>query len=443
MMCDGEASQPRAAPGAETPWHSVVERLAWGGLGVGRLGDGRIVLLRAPLALFPGEEVTAAIQIKSRHAEGRVLEWTRRDPRRMEPACPYAMRCGACDLWGAGDFAGELKRQMVADLLHRNLPQAPQWEWFPAPADVWRTRIQLHWDGARLGYHERGTHTIVETATCLMAAERLSRLIPLLREALGSGTLPGQPMRWELSVGTPKGEAGLELVAIQQPEGGREPDMAWGVWTQRDFELGAAPSRTGRGLPLPEVQHWLPGELYIVPAGSFFQNCPRWAHHAIVEAAKHWEFAGETLFDLYGGVGFLSAIFLDRFKQAVLIEQDEQAAEYARLNLNMWPVDVIASQVEQWITSGTVAQDITPADALILDPPRSGLPEVVVRALRGIRARTMLLLGCDGANFCRDVKRLAPAWRLEHLAVLDLFPNTAHVECLGLLKRESRQPEAE
>lgn len=432
-MRNEEAGSP-AAPDVETPWRGVVERLAWGGLGVGRLDDGRIVLLRAPLALFPGEEVTAAIRIKAKHAEGRVLEWNTRDPQRVEPACPYAMRCGGCELWGAGEAAGRLKRQMVEDLLHRHLPQAPEWAWFPAPADERRSRVQLHWDGARLGYHERGTHTIVDVAACPMAEERLSRLIPRLREALVAGILPGQPMRWELAAGTPKRKDGWNLVAIQQPEGSRERDAAWGVWTRDDLEQGAGPSRTGQGLPLPEIQHWLPGALYIVPAGSFFQGCPWWAQDAILDATEQWDFAGSVLFDLYGGVGFLTMLFINRFKLAVLIEQDAQAANHARDNLCSFPVAVFDRRVEDWISSHSIADAITPADAVILDPPRAGLPEAVSAVLCQTRAKALLLFGCDGANFCRDVKRLAPAWRLERLAVLDLFPNTAHVECLGLLK---------
>jgi len=55
-----------------------VERLAWGGLGVGREADGRLVLLSAPMALFPGEEVEAEVRWKARHGEGDVLEHTRR-----------------------------------------------------------------------------------------------------------------------------------------------------------------------------------------------------------------------------------------------------------------------------------------------------------------------------------------------------------------------------
>ena len=47
----------------------------------------------------------------------------------------------------------------------------------------------------------------------------------------------------------------------------------------------------------------------------------------------------------------------------------------------------------------------------------------------------MVLVGCDGASFCRDVKRLGPAWKLAELAALDLFPLTHHVECVGLLER--------
>ena len=74
-------------------------------------------------------------------------------------------------------------------------------------------------------------------------------------------------------------------------------------------------------------------------------------------------------------------------------------------------------------------------DLILLDPPRAGLePEVCARLQSG-KAATLVLVGCDGAAFCRDVQRLAPAWQLVDLVVLDLFPLTHHVECVGLFRK--------
>jgi 23S rRNA (uracil1939-C5)-methyltransferase len=76
-----------------------------------------------------------------------------------------------------------------------------------------------------------------------------------------------------------------------------------------------------------------------------------------------------------------------------------------------------------------------PADVILLDPPRAGLEPALSDRLCTAGAGTLVLVGCDGAAFCRDLKRLAPAWTLEKLAVLDLFPLTSHVECVALLTK--------
>ena len=107
-MKEGRESVYRRPAQDSVKWSGTVERLAWGGMGVGRGEDGRLILLEAPLALFPGEKVEALVRWKPRHGEGQVTAWTRRDPRRVRAACPVAGICGGCSLWEAGPLAGAI-----------------------------------------------------------------------------------------------------------------------------------------------------------------------------------------------------------------------------------------------------------------------------------------------------------------------------------------------
>jgi 23S rRNA (uracil1939-C5)-methyltransferase len=120
-----------------------------------------------------------------------------------------------------------------------------------------------------------------------------------------------------------------------------------------------------------------------------------------------------------------------KFKRVALVESDPTAVRDARLNLSGLNAAVHATSVEDWPKEGVGE----PGDVLLLDPPRAGLAKRIVAGLNESRANTLVLIGCDGANFCRDVQRLSPAWRLSQLAVVDLFPNTPHVECVGLFER--------
>jgi tRNA/tmRNA/rRNA uracil-C5-methylase (TrmA/RlmC/RlmD family) len=387
----------------------TIERLAWGGKGVARSEDGKVILLSAPLALFPGEQVEAVVRWKPRHGEGEVTGWLKRDPRRVKALCPVAGACGGCELWEAGRETATLKRAMVADLLGRQLPENPDWRWLEAPEDAKRHRIQLHWTGNDLGYHRRNSHSVVPVKACPAAAPALSLAIPRFLEALEGRTLPSRPQRWELATGTPAGEV------YAMDETGRtwnlEPD-GWHPYA------GAIVHRLGDA----KLAH---------RAGGFFQVCPPWAWRAFGEILGAWKLPTGTLYDLYGGVGFFTALLGGRMARSVLVEFDAPAVEWARKNLEGTPTECVAEDTAVWLQEGLGA----PGDLILLDPPRTGLAPEVCEKLQSAGAEALVLVGCDGAAFCRDVKRLAPAWKLEGLAVADLFPMTSHVECVGLLRR--------
>ena len=398
-------------------WRGEIERLAWGGMGLARADDGRLLLLRSPLALFPGEEIEAEVHWKARHGEGKVIRWIKKDRQRVPAGCPVAATCGGCDLWEAGEAAAELKRSMTADLLHRQLPEIKDWRYLPAPVDARRHRIQLHWDGMALGYHRRGSHQIVPVQSCPAAANSLSKAIPRLLEAIQEKILPQRPQRWELATGTPEGR----VVAIDEKEHVwlMEPDG----WHRNDSDM----SEVFENFTL---RHH---------AGGFFQVSPPWAVTAFRSVLEGWDLQGGTLFDLYSGVGLFSALLGKRFRHRVLVEYDIAAVEWAKKNLDRLelPSECIASDTGKWLPDNLG----DPEDVILLDPPRSGLEPEVSAKLLTAKAETLVLVGCDGAAFCRDIKRLGPAWNLMDLVVLDLFPLTHHVECVGLFKKAiSYQP---
>ncbi len=160
---------------------------------------------------------------------------------------------------------------------------------------------------------------------------------------------------------------------------------------------------------------------------------PPWAAAAFGGLLEGWNLRGEVLYDLYGGVGLFSALLGTRYARRVLVESGEEAVAWARRNLETLglPTECLVADADAWVPEGLGAPD----DLILLDPPRTGLTAGLCERLQTAGARTMVLVGCDGAAFCRDLKRLAPAWRIESLAALDLFPLTSHVEGVALLKR--------
>jgi 23S rRNA (uracil1939-C5)-methyltransferase len=401
----------RNSPSRKESWRGPIERLAWGGKGVGHAEDGRLLLLEAPLALFPGEVVEAQVLWKARHGEGRVTRWISRDPRRVEAACPVAGTCGGCELWEAGRHAPDLKRQMVADLLRRQLGEAVPWTWQPAPEEARRHRIQLHWDGAALGYFQRHSHVLIPISACPAAAGPISDAIPRLQEAMLGKALPSRPGRWELSTGTP----------------------AKTVWATDDQGRTWQLEPDGWHRATEAIRHRL-GEVTLEhEPGAFFQVSPSWAASAFGALLQTWDLKGDTFYDLYGGVGLFSALLGSRFRHRILVESSATAVAWARRNLEAagLPSECLVADVAAWVPEGLG----DPSDVILLDPPRAGLEPALCDRLSSAGADTLVLVGCDGAAFCRDVKRLSGAWHLDQLAVLDLFPHTSLVECVALLTR--------
>jgi 23S rRNA (uracil1939-C5)-methyltransferase len=412
--------RPRAGGGRprdEAVWEGEVERLSWGGLGISRLDDGRVLLLEAPKAIFPGETVRARIKQKPKHAEGEIVSWIKPSPLRAAHACSAAGECGGCDLQEAGELHSDLKCLMVEDLFHRQLPSL-SFEWLPAPDGALRHRIQLHWDGKNIGFHRRRTHSVVPAESCPAALPLISGAIPRLRDAISAKLLPTRPQRWELAAGTPPKDVfaidDTKRVWLLEPDGWKRTDLP--------------------------ITHAIPGMVLTQAPGGFFQVSSGWAVEAFGAVFAKWGIGGDTLFDLYGGVGLFSAMLRDKFKGSVLVEADIEAVAHARQNLGKTALshECVEADVAAWLKDDFCA----PGDVVLLDPPRAGLPPDVARCLQKAKAGALILIGCDGATFCRDLKVLSQTWEVERLAAIDLFPVTVHVECVAMMKKRSAEPRA-
>jgi 23S rRNA (uracil1939-C5)-methyltransferase len=299
---------------------------------------------------------------------------------------------------------------MVEDLFRRMLPNQP-WKWLSAPEDALRHRIQLHWDGKNLGFHQRKRNTVVPINSCPAASPNISSAIPRLEEALACHVLPSRPQRWELTTGTPP--AYVFAIDEKQRAWVLEPDG----WHKSE----------------ENVIHHYSGHRLIHKPGGFFQVTAKWAMEAFCQVLSQWNIQGDTLYDLYGGVGLFSVILGANFNKCTLVESDSSSIAFAELNLTEAKLQhqCIESDVAVWMPDclGDTG------DVVLLDPPRSGLAPGIVEKLLKSQASTLILIGCDGAAFCRDINRLGQVWGLKQLAVIDLFPMTVHVECIGLLQK--------
>jgi 23S rRNA (uracil1939-C5)-methyltransferase len=163
------------------------------------------------------------------------------------------------------------------------------------------------------------------------------------------------------------------------------------------------------------------GVEYQVSAGSFFQT-NRFLAEPLVEAvlANH---SGALALDLYCGVGLFTAPLAARFERVVAVESSTVACRDLRHNS---PANVKwrETTAAEFLERGSARPDL-----VIVDPPRAGLGEKVARALGALAALRLAYVSCDPATLSRDLRLLIESgYRVEEVRVLDLFPQTFHIE---------------
>ena len=390
------------------------ERLVAGGDALGHLADGRVIFVPGAL---PGELVDVQItQAKKDFARGTVASIVEQSEHRVAPPCEHVARgCGGCS-WQHLDVAQhmEAKVAIVREALRRNgkieTLEVTAGGFVPPTASRTTLRMAITPDG-RLGFRRGGSHDVIDTPTCLVAH-------PLLNDFIGDVRVTGATEA-TLRCGVTTGEVGIWL----HDEDGEDVPGA---------TVTGLPSHVvvGRKAMLHEV---VQGVSLQVSMASFFQASQVAAEllvSAVNDAAGDSSLSGEygPIIDAYGGVGLFTATLVDTDIPVVLVESNPSACSDARSNLHDHDVSIEQIAVEQW--------RVQDAGLVIADPARNGLGAMGVNAIVATEAKRIVLVSCDAVAGARDIRLLLDAgYACEGVTVLDLFPNTPHVEVVSSFTR--------
>jgi len=385
-----------------------IDGVAVGGDGVAREASGRVVFVEGAL---PGEVVTAEVTAERRdYARAVATGVVEPAPGRVSPPCPFvAEGCGGCG-WQHASVATqrELAVAMVTDALVRfGGVEDPAVGPGPDLAAIgYRTTLRGVADsGGRFALRRRHAHDLVAVPGCLVAH-------PLVAEVAAAGRFPpGAAVT--IRAGARTGDR-LVVVDGAGAEDVRVPD---GVRVVTGDELDA-----GRRAWLFEE---VAGTRLRVSARSFFQAGPEAAEAlvaAVISALGDGE--GISLADLYGGVGLFAATAGRGFDRVTVVESSASSCADARVNLAGRPARVMQGDVGRWRPRRT--------DAVVADPPRSGLGRAGARVVAGTGAGALALVSCDAGALGRDVALLRRhGYGLDTVTLVDAFPHTPHVEVVS------------
>jgi len=383
----------------------TVEKLVYGGDGLGRV-DGRVVF--APFVL-PGERIRAkAEQEKPGLVRARMLEVLDAAPERVSAPCPVFGVCGGCHYQHAPyEFQLEAKRRILVEELRRlGKIEAPvSIGTVAADPFRYRNRVQLHVAETSVGYREARSHKLVSISGCPVAS-------PKIEEAIATLHRMTRDTRWPrfiraLEVFTDEWHVQINVLETERPV------------ARRFFEWCAA-----------EIEGVVVGALdyrgeFRVSSNSFFQ-VNRYLVDRLVETAVA-DAEGETATDLYAGVGLMSLPLGRRFREVTAIESGAGAVRDLWFNAERAGLSNVSGL--QQTAEEHLAQLERAPDFVVADPPRAGLGKAVVKRLSELKPRRLVIVACDPATLARDLGGLmAAGYRVERMTLVDLFPQTYHLE---------------
>jgi 23S rRNA (uracil1939-C5)-methyltransferase len=303
----------------------------------------------------------------------------------------------------------------------------------------YRARVQLKREGKALGFFRERSHQIVDVDHCPISHPLINRIISSLREELPSLS---NVEAIEINI-SPEEEKGVLLFHSRSSQRELQPFVERFLQTHPDIK-GVVLAERGGFLPIghPHLFFTLAAnrdgkerDLSVrTSPGSFFQVNPK-QNQLLVQTVLTFT-AGkeeETGLDLYAGIGNLTLPLSLGVKEIIGIEENRRAVEDARFNMERNGIKnglFLHGRVEEILKKW----DRKNPDFIVLDPPRAGCREVLDQVIRLQPAR-MIYVSCDPATFSRDLRLFSEkGYDLKEIALIDMFPQTYHMEVVGLLK---------
>ncbi|MBY0506524.1 MAG: class I SAM-dependent RNA methyltransferase [Bryobacteraceae bacterium] len=387
-----------------------MEKLVYGGQGLARTAN-KVVMM--PFVI-PGETVTwQTIKEHPGHIEARLANIITPSEARIIPPCPVYGRCGGCHYQHLEyDLQVEHKKKILAESLQRIGKLTPPDEIGVLRADPYgyRNRIQIHFDGRRMGFRAAGSRNLVPIENCPLASPALQHALSAIQSRLRDHRFPDFLEEVELFTN----EDEVVFNVLKSRRGVAKEFFPW----MAQVIPGADQSR---------LAYQVGENRFRVSYQSFFQ-VNRFLLEPLVEAVLG-EAKPAWALDLYAGVGLFSVPLAKRGGRVTAVEVVRGAAADLEHNKSAG-VEVVQKAVEFYLEKFEGRPDL-----ILADPPRVGLGKKTVEHLVRVKAPEICLVSCDPTTLARDAAGLvAGGYEITSLTMADLFPQTYHLEAIVRLR---------
>ncbi len=456
----------------------TIEKLIYGGDGLAHLpadspadsptgssGDdprrrGKTVFVPFVLA---DEKIEASLtEQKSGFARARADSIIAYSPHRLTPPCPHFTRCGGCHYQHTDyEHQIEIKKEILRESLRRLAKLELPFDIEVHPSPPWnyrnRSRLQVRIKPTfAAGYFKMASHDLLAVEDCPISSPLINRGIASLWRNGRAGEVPDGIREVEFFANADDTQLLIDVSGTREARRAaiREwaedfraalPEIA-GVVAFREPNPGDRKASAQEILVTVGAAHLTyqtQRACYRVSAGSFFQT-NRHLTDELVKIVTAGQ-SGKLALDLYAGAGLFSTALASDFHHIVSVESSQTST--ADLSYNQSSNgEAVQATTEQYLAraenSGRVGKGsvlphiLNKPDLAVVDPPRSGLGERVARMLATLGAPRVVYVSCDPATLARDlVPLLAAGYRVEQVHMVDLFPQTYHLESVVHLAR--------
>ncbi len=439
-----------------------IEDIGDSGEGIGKI-DGFTVFIDDAV---PGDKAIVNLdKVKKSYAKGRIVEFIEQSSYRIDPKCPIAKECGGCQIQyidyekqldikkntvtSAIERIGKLENVIIHDIIgmekpyrYRNKAQFP---------------IGIDKESSIIGFYKKGTHDIVDTQGCKIQHEINDKIVKVMKkiidekglsvydEQTGKGLLRHILTRVSFSTG--------DIMLVIVTNGNELPykdyiteELVKNLPKIKSIIHNINAKKTNKVLGFKcntlygddKIIDYINDFKFEISPLSFFQVNPMQTEVLYEKALEYAKLNGnETVIDLYCGIGTISLFLANKAKKVYGIEIIDAAIEDAKRNAQINDINNAEFHVGK-------AEELMPKlyndgvrpDVVVLDPPRKGCDEVVLKTIADMNPERIVYVSCKPSTLARDLKILDElGYRTVEVQPVDMFPHTTHVETVVLMSR--------
>lgn len=394
------------------------------GCGIARVDD-KVIFVAG--ALIDETALIEITKINKKFIEAKVINYVQESKDRCKVNCPYYKDCGGCDI--AHMTIGcqlNFKREKVIDIMHKfahidNIVK----EIIETNQFNYRNKATFHVNNGMIGFYQEKSYNVIDMNKCDLSSNIINNILEHIRK------LHLKYVKNVVIRSSYKTHESMIILDIENKI--NELD----VINNLKNIVSSIYIKENKKYKLIYGKEYIEDQIgemkFIISPDSFFQVNTLGAYKLYSKVKEYVGGTGnEKLLDLYCGTGTIGIFLADDFKRVLGVEINESAVHDANINKdinNISNIEFICGD------SGKVLKESNyKPDVIVVDPPRSGLDSLAINEITELSAKKIVYVSCDPITLARDLNILKELYDVKEITLVDMFPNTHHVECICVME---------